>query len=117
MKKIDWQNISSLMEKKNWYVISSRLRVLVHQMPRLLFIRHSHSIDIIAVGMGLLVAIYLVLVLVFKPPVGVNTARVQKWDLQVDALKNLNSWMMDRQKERERRIELNRSGIFKIPGN
>src|SRR3990167_5994231 len=105
MININWQNLRSAIEKKNWYLIGSRLRVLIHQMPRALFIRHSHIIDIIAVGIGLLVA---------RPPVAVNTQPVQTGDLSVDVLRNLNNWVADRQREKERRIELNRIDIFKI---
>jgi hypothetical protein len=117
MININWQNLRSAIEKKNWYLIGSRFRVLIHQMPRALFIRHSHIIDIIAVGIGLLVAIYLVLVLVFRPPVLVNTQPAQTGDLSVDVLRNLNNWVADRQREKERRIELNRIDIFKLSGN
>ncbi len=115
--KIDWQSISNLADKKSWYQISSRLRVLVHQAPRILFIRHSHIIDIIAVGMGLLLASYLVFLLVFKPPTDINMNNAQKWDLQIDTLKDLSNWVIERQKEKERVLEFNRSEIFKMPIN
>lgn len=117
MIKVNWLKINSLLEKKDWYVIKNRVKVWIHQLPRSLFIKHSHLIDVIAVGIGLAVTTYLVLVLVFKPPEGIDMQRAQKWDLAVDTLKSLNGWAADRQKEKERRIELIRSGVFKIPSN
>lgn len=117
MNSINWQNLSSIIEKKNWYLISGRFRLFLHQIPRALFIRHSHVIDLMAVGIGLLVAMYLVLVLVFRPPVGLNIQQDQVRDLSVDELKSLNNWSADRQREKERRIGITKIGIFKLPSN
>lgn len=117
MNRINWPNLSSIIEKKNWSLISSRFRLFIHQIPRALFIRHSHVIDIMAVGIGLLVAMYLVLVLVFRPPTGLNIQQAPVSDLSVDELKSLNNWAADRQREKERRVDLIKIGIFKLPSN
>jgi len=106
MKKISWQKLKSLGDKEFWLEFGSKFQQFLRNLPRTLFIRHGHLIDVLAVMMVLLFAGYLVAVLLYFHPLVETDGSVPRQGLSVDRIERLQGWMAVRAKERGRELRI-----------
>ena len=112
MKKIDLQKIRVLADKEYWLSLGDKISLLVHELPRVLFIKHSHIIDIISITMVLVFAGYLVLALFLLTPSDIKVDKSGQQGLTIDLIDRLDSWIESRVQEKQRLLELSDDKLF-----
>ena len=90
-------NINSLLRGAQWRRIHERLRYNLSQFLRALFIDYSHAVDVVAVLFVLGVGLYLIIVLLYIPPSGIDIAEPDALKLKTATLDRLIAWISQRE--------------------
>ena len=115
MKKIDIKKLNVLSDKEFWRRLGNKIKLLLRELPRLLFIKHSHIINMIAVVLVLVLGAYLVLALFYFTPSDIDVGNKGQQKLTVDLLDRLGLWIEGRGQERQRLLELSDDVLYERP--
>lgn len=102
---------SSLTVNDYWFVGVRFLKSGVHKLPRWLFIKHTHTIDVMAIVVVLLFAAILVITLLFITPEQGPVATIDQKDLSTVTIDRLELWLEERNNELNSDIQI-RSNVF-----
>ena len=91
--KVDLKNVMS-QETRHHFV--HRVRVGLHLAAQWLLILHGHALDIVAVALVLVLAMYLVVTLLYLAPPGVNATPPGRSELATDVIDRLELWIEQR---------------------
>lgn len=112
MKKINLKKLQALSKKEFWNAFGIRLKLSLRGLPKTLFIKHSHAIDVISVTLVLVLAGYLVLALFYFTPSDIEADSNSQQKLSVDLLDRLNLWVEERGHEKQRPLNLSDDKLF-----
>lgn len=101
MMKVDLKNV---MSRDIWHRFGHRVRVGLRLAVQWLLILHGHALDIVAVALVLVLATYLVVILLYLAPPGVNATPPGRLELATDVIDRLELWI-------ERRDAILSSGL------
>ncbi len=93
MMKIDFKNVIS---QEVWRRFGHRVRGGLRLAVQWLLILHGHALDIVAVALVLVLAMYLVVILLYLAPPGVNEAPPDRLELATDVIDRLELWIEQR---------------------
>ena len=112
MKNIDFKKLKILSDNEFWRRTGNELKLSLRELPKALFIRHSHVVDMISVALVLVLAGYLVLALFYFVPTDVDTGAGEQQRLTADLLDRLGLWIDERGQEKQRLLELSGDRLF-----
>ncbi len=95
-----------------WQMIKRRTVSGAHELPRSLFVRHSHTVDIAAVMTVLLFATMLTIYLLYLTPNNIQTTNIVQTELSSSTLDRLELWLEERNNELNRQIIIPNPSIF-----
>jgi hypothetical protein len=115
MKNIDLKSLRALSDKNFWRGVGNKLKLSLHELPKLLFVKHSHILDSIAIALVLVLAGYLVLTLFYLAPSDFNVESREQQKLTVSLLERIDTWIERRGQERQRVLQLSGDKLFERP--
>lgn len=109
--KNKFPKLTNLSDKKYWLRQKEKVISETKRLPKTIFIRHSHNIDVLAVLSILLLASYLVVIMLkYNPEVGSNELKSKK--INTDSLQRIDEWINEKETEKQRKLNIEESKLY-----
>jgi len=107
--KFDLKRLGHIEE---WRGVTTTLGRSLVRLTRSVLIAHSHLADLIAVALVLIAALYLVVILLYVAPPGVQVPEPETLQLNMTLTDRLVEWAQERAKARAEDFNLSSDTIF-----